>query len=87
MPNGIKLHICPLLRIKHYALSIFNNCALCIVNYALIPSYFLSPNSYLEIYFIYIARIKSVQSSNVANVSDSGIIPGIIPNLRIIFIG
>ena len=32
MPNGIKLHIRPLLRIKHYALSIFNNCAyaLCI---------------------------------------------------------
>ena len=42
---------------------------------------------YWKSYFIYIARIKSVQSSNVAKVSDSGIIPGIIPNLRIIFIG
>ncbi len=36
MPNGIKLHIRPLLRIKHYALSIFNSCALCIVNYTLL---------------------------------------------------
>ncbi len=43
MPNGIKLHIRPLLRIKHYALSIFNSCALCIVNCALI--HLLIPNS------------------------------------------
>ncbi len=49
MPNGIKLHIRPLLRIKHYALSIFNSCALCIVNCALI--HLLIPNSYLNCAF------------------------------------